>query len=102
MSISEKTKRRLEKALTSKSSATEVVSAISAQGSSPAAVVAAIAASTNIPAAACEGEATPSATQVNAAIDTVSAVVESRLDTVEGKLNAILAALKASGQMATS
>jgi hypothetical protein len=102
MSISEKTKRRLEKAVTSKDAAAELVAAMDSMGSGPAAVVTAIGTTANIPAAACEGGAEPTATQVNAAIDTVAAAAEARLDVIEGKIDAVLAALKASGQMATS
>lgn len=102
MTISTEAKRRLAVAVTSNEVADELVAAIDAQGSGPATVVAAIGASTNLPAAACAGGAAPTAAQVNAAIDTVAAVAETRLDTLESRVNDILAALKASSQMAAA
>lgn len=130
MSLSQKTKDRLEKALTSKTAAAEVVAAIDSQGSGPAAVVAAFGTTTNLTAlaptavtmtaAACAGGATPAATDVNAAINSATAEiktmldakadnadaetlrteVEARLDAIETKVNAMLTALKAAGLMA--
>jgi hypothetical protein len=102
MTLSTDAVKRLKTAVTSNAVGAELAAAIDASGSGPAALVAALAASTNLPAAACAGAATPSATNVNAAIDTVSAVAETRLDNLEIKVNAILAALKAANLMASS
>jgi hypothetical protein len=100
MSLSDDAKRRLVVALASADAGEEVALAIESPSGSPAADVPAIGATTNLPAAACAGTTAPSATNVNAAIDTVSAVVESRLDTAESKINAILSSLKTAGLMA--
>lgn len=102
MTLSADAVKRLKTAVTSGDVGAELAAAIDASGSGPAALVAALAASTNLPAAACAGAATPSATNVNAAIDTVAAVAETRLDNLEIKVNAILAALKAANLMASS
>lgn len=102
MTLSANAVKRLQTAVASASVGSEIAAAVDAQGSGPAALVADLAASTNIPAAACAGAATPSATNVNAAIDTVAAVAETRLDNLEIKVNAILAALKAANLMASS
>lgn len=102
MSLSSTVLRRLAVAMGNKAAADAIAAAIDSNGSGPAAVVAAFGATTNLPAAACDGDATPSATNVNAAIDAVAAVAETRLDAVEAKVNAILASLKSSGQMASS
>lgn len=102
MSLSESTKHRLNVAVTSTAAGAELAAAIDATGSGPAAVVTAIGASTNIPAAACAGAATPTATQVNAAVDTCNAVIETRLDAIESKVNSLIAALKGAGIMASS
>lgn len=100
MSLSVEQLRRLEVALTSKEVAHAIAAAIDAQGSGPAAKVAAIPASTNLPAAGTQGGATPTATQVDAAIATVAAVAESRLDALETKVNALITALTNAGLMA--
>lgn len=102
MALSTELKRRLAVALTSTAASDAIAAAIDSNGSGPAAVVAAIGTTTNIPAASCAGVAEPSATQVNAAIDTTNAVVETRLDGVEAKINAVIASLKAAGMMASS
>lgn len=102
MSLSDSTKKRLAKAVTSKAAADEISAAIDSQGSGPAAVVAAIGVTTNLPASNCAGVATPSATNVNAAIDAVTAATEARLDVIEAKVDAILAALKAAALMSAA
>ncbi len=102
MSLSNEAKRRLERAVSSKTVGTELAAAIDAPGDGPAALVASFGTTTNLPAANCAGEATPSATNVNAAIDAVATVAEARLDALESKVNDLLAALKAAGYMATS
>lgn len=82
-----------------------VVAAIDSNGSGPAATVAAIPASTNIPASAAvlstSNTYTDAAviTSINAAVNGVTAVAETRLDTLESKVNAVIAALKAAGMM---
>jgi hypothetical protein len=102
MSLSTKAKLWLKSAIANASVAQEVSAAIDAFGSGPAANVAAIGAVTTIPNAACAGGSTPTATQVNTAINTVTAVAETRLENLETKLNAVVAALIASGQMSSS
>lgn len=102
MSLSSTLLRRLAVALGNTDAANAIGAAIDAQGSGPAGVVAAIPASTAIPAAACAGGATPSATNVNTAIDATHAVVEARLDAIEAKVNQILTSLKAANLMASS
>ena len=102
MTLSAEAVKRLKTAVTSADVGAELAAAIDSMGSGPAALVAALAGSTNIPAAACAGAAEPSATDVNSAIDTVTAVIETRLDNLEIKVNAILAALKAADLMASS
>ncbi len=102
MTISTNAQNRLEKAVTSKAVAAELVAAINAPGSGPAAVVTAFGTTAAIPAAACAGVDTPTATQVNAAIDAVAAAAEARLDAIEAKINALLASLKAASYVATS
>ncbi len=102
MSLSVEAKRRLAVAVTSESVGTELAAAIDAQGSGPAARVAAFGTTTAIPAAACAGAATPTATQVNAAIDTAAAAAELRLDAIETKINTILSAMVTAGTMASA
>lgn len=102
MSLSTEAKRRLNKAVSSASVGKEIASAIDAEGSGPAALVASFGSTTNLPAAACAGGSAPTATQVNAAIDTVAAVAETRLDALESKVNDLLTKLKSAGYMATS
>ncbi len=102
MTLSVENVKRLKTDVTSDAAGAELAAAINSQGSGPAALVAALGASTNLPAAACAGAASPSATNVNAAIDTVAAVAETRLDNLETKINAILSALKTAGLMAAA
>ncbi len=132
MSLSEHTKKRLTTAVTSKSAADEIVAAIDAQGSGPAANIAAIGTTSNLTTlavtattftgAACAGGSSPSATNVNTAIDaaiaeaktaldlkadnadveTLRTEIEARLDVIEGKIDALIAALKTAELMATS
>lgn len=102
MSVSDEAKRRLEVAVTSKAVAEELVAAINAPGSGPAVVVAGFGVTTNLPAANCAGGAAPTAVQVNAAIDAVSATAEARIDALEAKVNELLTALKNASYMATA
>lgn len=98
MALSTSIRRRLAVALANSGAANAIADAIDG-GGSPTANIAALAASTNIPAAATAGGATPTAANVNTAIDTATAVIETRLDAIESKINTLLAALKASGAM---
>lgn len=86
------------------SSDTTVLVSLYEQGhASPvAANVAAFSGTTNLPASSCAGGSTPTATNVNSAIDTVAAVAETRLDNIETKVNAIITALVNAGLMAAS
>lgn len=132
MSLSTEAKRRLIVALTNKAAGEEVAAAVDSQGSGPAAVVTAFGSTTNltalvvtattIAAAATAGGSAPTATQVNAAIDTATAAiktaldlkadnadaetlrtqVEGRLDALEAKIDLILANLKSASLMASS
>lgn len=132
MTVSAEAKRRLEVAVTSKKVADELVAAIDAPGSGPADVVVAFGSTTNLTAlapaavtmtgAATAGGATPSAADVNAAInaataeikgmldaktdnvdaETLRTEVEARLDALETKVNAILVSLKAASYMASA
>jgi len=99
MPLSTKVLRRLAVALGNKAAADAIAAAIDAQGSGPAAKVTAIGTTAALPAAACAGGATPAATDVNTAINTVTAAAEARLDGVEGKVDAIIAALKGANLM---
>jgi predicted RecA/RadA family phage recombinase len=85
-------------------------------------LTAAVVAATTFAGAACAGGSTPTATNVNTAIDAATAAVktaldlkadnvdletlrtetEARLDAIEAKVDAFLASLKAAGLMATS
>ena len=102
MSLSADSKLRLKYALANAAAAVEVAAAIDSSGSGPATYVAPFGTTTNIAAANCAGAATPSATNVNSAIDTATATIESRLDAIETKLNAVLSALVAASLMASS
>lgn len=84
----------LRKALASKTQGDAVADAIT-----PMANIPVIGTTTNLPAAACAGGTTPSATNVNTAIDALRVPVEARLDVLEAKVDAILAGLKSTGKM---
>ena len=96
MALSSRTKKIVEISLADRKAAAELSAAVDANGSGPAAHVIAIPASTNIPVAVAS--LTPDA--LVADVNTAIAVVESRLDTLETKVNAIIAALIAAGMMA--
>ena len=130
--LSDSDVKRLETAVTSKAVGRRLADAIDALGDGPAAVVAAIGTTSNLSAlvvtattfsgAACTGGSTPTATNVNTAIDAATAAtktaldlkadnadvetlrtqVEARLDAVEAKADELIAALKAVGIMASS
>ena len=88
MALSAKARKRLEVAMARRAEALEVIAAIDSNGSGPAATVAAIGATSNL--VGVDG------TGSNAA---PLAGTEARLDVVEGKINAVIAALKAAGMM---
>lgn len=132
MTLSTDAKRRLEVAVANSATGKELADAIDAGGSGPAAVVAAFGGTTNLTAlvvaaatftgSACAGGDTPTAAQVDTAIDAATAKVkavvdvkadnadvetlrteaELRLDALETKVNAILAALKDASLMAAA
>lgn len=101
MTLSADAKRRLVVAVASEPYGNELAAAIDAGGTGPAALVADFGGTANLPGAACAGAASPSAANVNAAIDTVTTANELRLDAIETKINAILAALKGADLMAS-
>jgi len=88
MALSQKTKEILTVAMADKKSAAELAAAIDAGGNTPAAAVAPLGATTNL--VGVDG------TGSNAA---PLAGTETRLDAVEAKADAIIAALKAAGLM---
>lgn len=102
MALSLKAKKRLEVAMARRTEALEVIAAIDSNGSGPAAAVAAIGATSNLPAsnlvAAIPAE--PTKAEVDAGIDTLRVAAEARLDVIEAKIDAVIAALKAAGMMA--
>lgn len=63
------------------------------------AAVVAYSAGSNLPGASCAGAGSPSATNVNSAIDTVSAAAETRLDAIDTAIAAIITSLKNAGLM---
>lgn len=99
--LSESTKKAFRAALASKGLhgfSEELIAAIDANGSGPAADVAALAATTDI--TAVPGSfADLAAVRTYLAGANVIPNIESRLDGVEGKINAILTALKNAGMM---
>jgi hypothetical protein len=129
MALSVLAKQWLRTAVGNNDYGNEIIAAIESQGSGPAAKVASIGGTTNLPAAvvapvtmtgaATAGGATPSATNVNTAIDAATAqikgfldvkadnvdietlrvAVEARLDVVEAKVDAIISALTLAGLM---
>lgn len=120
MALSEKAKKVLISGLANKAVGTEIASAIDAGGNTQAGAVAAIPASADLtvpaatPAAVVDTDITATqlavvAADLNDALDlkadnavmvTVVGEIETRLDTLETKVNAIIAALKAAGLMA--
>jgi|GEM_PF-2929114 len=91
MALSTKAKKRLEVAMARRAEANEVIAAIESGANTPAANVAALGTTANL--VGVDG------TGSNAA---PLAGTESRLDAIEAKVDAILAALKAAGLMASS
>lgn len=89
MALSTKAKKRLEVAMARRTEALEVIAAIDAGANAKAASVAAIGTTTNLVAPAVIADAAP------------LVGTENRLDAIEAKVDAILAALKAAGLMNT-
>jgi hypothetical protein len=120
--LSEKVRKILIVAMANKAAAKELADAVDNGGNPQAATVAAIPASADLsvpaPVAAAIADtdlgagpafAAVVAADLNAALDdkadnadvvTLASEVEARMDTVEGKINAVIAALKAAGLMA--
>lgn len=90
MALSKNTKKRIEVALARRAEANELIAAVEAGANAQAATVAAFGATTNLTGVDGTG---------NNAADL--ATTEARLDAIESKINAILAALKAAGLMAS-
>jgi len=88
MALSKKAQEALRRAVTEDTAKDEIVSAIDSGGNPQAAAVAAIGVTTNL--TGVDG------TGLNAA-DLVT--TESRLDTIEAKIDAVIASLKAAGLM---
>ncbi len=99
MALSAKARKRIEVALARRAEALEVIAAIDSNGSGPAASVAAIGATSNLPTAALSTSDTYTDAAVNGAINALGSAAESRLDVLEAKVDAIIAALKAAGMM---
>lgn len=88
MALSAKAKKRLEVAMARRAEAQEVISAIESASVTPAAAVADISSSNLVGVDGTGSNAAP------------LAGTETRLDAIESKINAILAALRAAGLMA--
>ena len=90
MALSKKTKEILTVAMADKKAATELAAAVDAGGNSQAAAVAALGATVAL--VGVDGAGSNAAPLVE---------TESRLDAAEGKIDAVIAALKAAGLMAS-
>lgn len=90
MALSAKTKKRIEVALARRAEANELIAAVEAGANAKAASVAAIGTTTNL--VGVDGTGSNAAPLVG---------TEARLDAIEAKVDALLAALKAAGLMAT-
>jgi hypothetical protein len=99
MALSSKAKKRMEVALARRDVAQEVCAAIDSSGSGPAANVPEIGVTVNLPAAALSTSDTYTDAAVNGAINALKSAAESRLDVLEGRVDAIIAALQAAGLM---
>lgn len=89
MALSKKTKEILTVAMADKKSAAELAAAVDASGNAQAAAVAAIGVTANL--VGVDGTGSNAAPLVG---------TESRLDVIESKIDAVIAALKAAGLMA--
>jgi hypothetical protein len=98
MALSEDTKKRLVIALTDEAAGQELADAVDAGSNPKAATVAAIGTTVNLPAVAATFATLADA---RSAVEAQRAGAEPRLDAVEAKIDAILAALKAAGLMAS-
>lgn len=90
MALSAKAKKRLEVAMARRAEANEVIAAIESGANAKAAAVAAIGATSNL--VGVDGTGSNAAPLVG---------TEARLDAIEAKVDAVIAALKAAGLMAT-
>lgn len=90
MALSAKAKRRLEVAMARRVEAQEVIAAIESGSNPQAAAIAAIGVTSNL--VGVDGTGSNAAPLVG---------TESRLDTIEAKVDAVIAALKTAGLMAT-
>lgn len=109
MSLTKRTKDILVVAMADKKAANELSAAVDAGGNAQAAAVAALGATADLSAAAaavttggtpdCDAAAVEAG--INAAVDALAGEVEARLDASEAKIDAIIAALKAAGLMAS-
>lgn len=90
MALSEKTKRRIEVALARRAEALELIAAVEAGANPQAAAVAAI--GTTVDLVGVDGTGSNAAPLVE---------TEARLDVIEAKIDAVIAALKAAGLMAS-
>lgn len=89
MAVSSTTKNRIHSAVRTPEARDEIVTMLNSALSTPAAAVAAIGATANLVAPAVIGDAAP------------LAGTESRLDVIEAKVDALIAALKTAGLMST-
>ncbi len=101
MALSQAARRRLEVAMAKRAEAKEICDAIDAGGNAQAAAVAAITPS-NIPTVigTYVDSAEPTGAEVDATVNDLRESVETRLDALDSKVNAILSSLKAAGLMA--
>ncbi len=101
MALSGNSRQCLATALASSSAATEITTMLNASVASSATVIAAIGTTTNllaVPASFAD------ATAVKTFLDNAAGwtLIESRLDVIEAKVDALIAALKVAGLMASS
>ena len=102
MALSAKAKKRLEVAMARRAEANEVIAAIEVPGSTnQAAAVAALGSTSDLSAAAGTYAipAEPTGAEVDAAIQSSLDEVEDRLDAIEAKVDEVIAALKAATLM---
>lgn len=103
MTISADTRTKLRNGVADRDAADELSDAIDAAnaGGSVVANVAAIGATSNIPASAATYAipAEPTGAEVDTAIDDTVVFIEARLDTIEAKVDAVIAAMIAAGHM---
>lgn len=107
MALSTKCKKRLEVALARRAEALELITAIDTGfNATPAAHIAALGSTTNIPVVSVTLSTTDTYTDaavrtaINAGANAVRTAAESRLDAIEAKVDALLAALVTAGLMA--